>query len=699
MAWIDLTVPISSEERERLGLHLRYEIDRYLQDTAPRRGNVEQWRRDYELYPAGRGQRWPGCADVCSPLTHIYCQNHYTRLNQQIIKADPPFACVAKKPDAQLYAPMIEEALIAILEEAQWETVADQLHSELPVVGNCFLRVTYEQTWIRSPRFQYDWNAERFESIVNTGGDQLDAFFQAVETDEEGLPKIGLAWENQLQHSGVAFKVVPWEDGIVLPATCRDPKEAYGIGERLMIRGAELEMGVKNGKYFADAVEKIMERHASQQPMDRSERLAVQGISPDAGPTTFHGNGFIDPKYKEFLCYELCWQMDADGDGQMEWVIVTLEWETGTILRLQYMPYQHGRPYYILFRYHTRARELFGMSVAEKLASLQDAATAIMNQIIDHADLMLNFQGNFFYDGTSGFDPDKNQVLLGRPIRVDNVDGIKVIELPQLSPEHYNVYQLIKDQADLITASSNPSLGKATDTTKTLGEVQIVAASSNMIFEEVASGVARSWADAWDQARWLSGQFGENAEVKYRISAAPGHQIMAEGQQQPVPAAQVQGQMVPAPGGVAFGAIPAEILLSDVDLVPAGLRQLADMQSRIQQATIVQNVLLVHPLTAQNLPALKIGLDYFLQQTMYGPRERIMAEVEQWMQAQMLAAQLGMGISAAGGALGGGPEPGQDPGQQGPKGNPGAPPDGPQPPQAPKPPKAPTEGATAQHGG
>src|SRR5260221_7888470 len=72
VARIDLTVPFSEEERNRLGRHLRYEIDRYTQETLPRRGNAEQGRRDYEIFPTGRSTRWKGSAELCSPLNHLY---------------------------------------------------------------------------------------------------------------------------------------------------------------------------------------------------------------------------------------------------------------------------------------------------------------------------------------------------------------------------------------------------------------------------------------------------------------------------------------------------------------------------------------------------------------------------------------------------------------------------------------------------
>jgi hypothetical protein len=224
--------------------------------------------------------------------------------------------------------------------------------------------------------------------------------------------------------------------------------------------------------------------------------------------------------------------------------------------------------------------------------------------------------------------------------------------------EHYNLYQLFKDIGDLVTATSNPALGKATDTEKTLGEVQIVQGASNMIFEEVAAQVARDgWARLWDQVRWLIGQYGQGGSVRYRKTAAPGRFLLDEVNGE-VPAALMMGQLVPAPGGTAFGNVPSSILLADVDLVPAGLRKLSDMSSRVSQATLVQNLLLNHPLTADNIPVLILALDEYLQSLSYAKREEVIAEIQrrldvenalmmqQMQQEQMMAEQARQDLAA-----------------------------------------------------
>jgi hypothetical protein len=631
---VDLTVRLTAAEREELGTHLWHEIDQYRRDTEPRRGNVDQWRNDFELYPTAPSGRWPNSANMCAPLTHIYCQSHHVRLNQQIVQADPPFSVVAKTERALSAADAIQEALESILEEAGWDAVADEVHSDLPVAGNGLVRCTWMVQYARCPRFKYDLNEANYNAFTATGRGATESFFDALELNDDGQPSVALEFENVLVKQGVELKFIPWEDSLCLPATARTPEDCYGLGERLMIRGSELMSGAKAGKYFQAEVDAVLDRGNEPQPQERSERSGHMGIAPD-----YAGNsmGQRNPLYAQHLCYELCWQMDTDDDGQMEWVIITLHWDTKRILRCQYLPYEHGQCYYTHFGYFIRPRELWSMSVAEKIAGIQDAASAVLNQLIDHGDLVLNLHGNWFYDGTADFNPAKTIIQMGVPIRVGNVDGVKLIDVGPIPQEHYNLYQLLKDMADLVTATSNPSLGKTTDTQKTLGEVQIVAGASNMIFEEHAARVARAWAKVWDQVRWLAAQFGDNGQVKYRKTARPSQRIA--NQDQPSQPGQPGTREAGGGPGYSFEVIDAELLRAEVDLIPAGLRQLADRQSRLNQASIVQNTALVHPLLMQNLPALAIILDQFLQATGIPQRQKIMALVEQYVQGVEQAMQ------------------------------------------------------------
>ena len=660
----DYQVKWDAERRVRFGRQYARLVQEYDEQMRPRTENAREWRSDYEVVPTARSTRWPGAADVPAPLVHVYCQAHQTRLNQQIIRANPPLTVVARRPEAVDAVPAIEEVVTAHLEEAAWEEVADKVHQELALMGNVFLRVTYEVETVRVPVQQVDYDEERFQLLLDGGFPLFEAMMSAVRTDRAGNPRIALAWENRVKYEGVRLKVIPWEDGVILPVTIRDPRECRAIGERVMIRGADLERGAKLGKYLSGEVEKVLDMPGDEEPPERWERFDQQGIQPDAGGHVSHDE---EPAHRRYLCYDLCVREDANDDGEEEWLLVTLHLASQRVLRLQYLAYEHGEPHYHLMRYFTRPNELLGMGVAEKLTVYQDAATAVLCQLIDHADLALNINGNVWLDHSAGVDLDEVQFRLGQPQMCESVEGIRPMTPMPLPAEHYQLYQLFKDIADLITATANPSLGKMTDSEKTLGEVQIVQGASNMQAEEVGARVARGWSPVWDQVRWLIAQYGSGGMVRYRRSASPGKFLAPDGAgpfdesgTAAVPMASVLGEMVPAPGGVAFGEVPANLLKADVDLVPSGLKQLADMQSRVSQATLIQGLLLQHPLTADNIPVLLIALDEYLKALAWGPREKVIGEIQQRLDAER-ALQMAQMEAQAMGAMpiqpGAGPPP------------------------------------------
>jgi len=508
-----------------------------------------------------------------------------------------------------------------------------------------------------------DHDEETSYDLVRAGVEPGDALVLGLGTDEEGRPKTKLVWENRTVRSGVRIRFIPWENGIIFPTTIERPEEAYCIGERKRIRGSDLLKGAREGVYLRDAVDKLLERPGDPLPEERQETLSDQGV--DSSPFNQHDE---DHLYAEYECYDLCYLMDANGDREMEWTVVTVHEATDCILRHKFLPYEHGMPYYNLMRYEELPGQIWGFSIAEKISTYQKADAAIQCALADLADLSLNVSGNFFYDTTSGLDPAKIKLRLAEPIEVDDVRGILPFPHPQFPSDHYQLSAKLKEMCDLLTASSDPTMGRTSEGSKTLGEIQIVAGANSMVFEERASQVARQWAPIFDQVRFLEAQYGGTGPlVPYRISAAPGKFIQqVDGTN--VPAAMgPMGQLVPAPNGSIPGFIDRELLKSKVDLVPTGLTQLSDMQTRISVATQVQGMLLANPITGQDPRILAMALDVVLQAVRYPRREEMMALVQQnvdkliGMEAAQQQAQALMGEALLSGQAppgGGGQAPG-----------------------------------------
>lgn len=635
---VDYNINWDRERRDQFARYLCDEIDRWHEASAWRRANLKEWREAFELMPTAAPERWEGSATVPADFTRTACSAHHTRLNAQIVQSDPPFTAVAREPAAIEAAPRIEEALAARLDEAEWPLSADEVHSDLPISGNTFYKVWHEQVYKRVPVTEVEMDEKAFHALVVAGLDPLQAQLQALKKDAQGRDVVTLTHENVLVFDATKFKTIPFEDGVLFPPTVRDPLDAIGIGERVVITGAELMEGVKSKKFIEDEVDALMKLRSDPVPEDRAERLDQQGLSDNQSEGQLAHD---DPRYRSYVCYDLWVKWDANDDGEDEPLLVTLHKDTLRILRVQYSPYEHGEPIYHLFRYGVRPGELLGFGVAETIACYQDAGNAVLNQLIDHGDLMLALGSTFIVGDEAGIDPNKFKLQMGVPIRAKDVRAIKELPLPKLPTEHYQLYQKLKDLVDFVSGSNNPSLGKTTDTERTLGEVQIVTSNANAIFEEIAARVARQWARVWDQVRYLEAQFGSGGFVKYRKTAAAGTLIQAE-----------DGSVSPAPPE--FQTVSTEMLLSDVDLVPAGLQQLSDVQSRTNQAMLVNQVLTTSPLTVGNAEVQLISLENLLRAVKFPMVEKVITAIRQQQmaqQAQQAMQQMAMAQMAQQGML------------------------------------------------
>jgi hypothetical protein len=240
-------------------------------------------------------------------------------------------------------------------------------------------------------------------------------------------------------------------------------------------------------------------------------------------------------------------------------------------------------------------------------------------------------------DDAAMLDPEKQQIEMGTIFRVKDSRGIREFPVAQLRPEHYTMFQMMKDQVDLIAGVSNPSLGKGTDVGRTAREVMVVESHASANFEGVAEGLSLFWSRVWDQVRSIEAQFAKNGQIQYRKNRLA--RAMAQGPEE------------------AFGAIDAMKLLGRVRILPAGLRQLSDMQARMSQAMAMNQVFMENPLTAQNPEVWRIAVEATMEAAKYGPKEKVLmaldraqaaaeqAALQQQMAAEQQAAtQTAMGL-------------------------------------------------------
>ena len=623
----DYSIPgFSSEDRTRLGNWLQQQVRRFEQATSTRRDNAKEWRDAADNYPRGDAPRdW--MADVRAPFTSIACAQHTMRLNAAILEPDPPMAVVAKEPEALEAVEAIEEAMKSLMSEAEWDLAARELHVQLPVDCPAAVHVEWERRWENVPVFHTGVDAEEAEDAagvyMRAGADAEQAYLAAAGADPLTLQvPVRFGHEEQIVADGIRFTVVGPEDLVFFPATARHERDLWGIGQRVMLSGAELAEGAKRGRYDQETVDRILAGPSDALPEGRQDALDLIGFDPDQAGTDDEGLG-DGSLYRAYQAVELCILADLDRDGLQEKYLVTVL-DSGELPRAQYLPYEHNQFPYVLFPYLDRPGErVIGASIAERNAGMQDAADSLLNSLLDLVGIASSQLGNFLYDDRSGYDPEAQTQEPGQPIRVENVDvGIRpmdwVRDIVTGIGATMEALNLVKLYSELITATSNPALGRETDQSRTLGEVSIVMEQSAQIFGDYSVAVALRWAKVWDQARWLYARYGATEEageqvVRYRKSASGG---MSE-----------------------FATIPTQVLTAKVDLVPAGLKQFGDAQTKLQTAQFINEEFKANPLTMSIPEVLLESLDKLIQAARWAGREKVIPLIEQQIEQMRMAAE------------------------------------------------------------
>jgi hypothetical protein len=652
---VDYTVPPPEDGWDALGITLVKEIERYLAATEERRENCTEYRRCAEMLPSEQEGPWAGAADMRAPFTAVTVDQHATRLNTQVLGADPPFDVLARKREAQAQAPLVREGLTAILDESGWRNPAREIHTELPIVGNCGLRIEWVTETIRRPVVKVDHHEDQYLDLTEQGVDDDVAWNAAVQVDDEGKARVFIDFEEVPVKDGIEVSVVPFEDLIILPVGCRDPRRAWGWGERVMIRGGTLREGALQGKYDEDAVLWLLEQEGDLDHEEQEERADEMGVDPVDGSGEFDANPFAAARkrgagpatvedgksdYREYLCADLDLKGDLNRDGREEWYRITVHLRTHKVLRVQYLPWQHGQSSYVLFRYYTRTRQLWAAGVGERLTVVQDAATAALNTFFDMADLLAGQAGNFFYDDRAGLDVTRYAYKPGTPVRLNgSVDGILPMTFPQGLERAMQAMLLgidkLKEYSELLTGVSNPSMGRETTGDKTLGELQIVVGQGMLGFEDKASGVAETWGEVFDRCRWLAAQFAKGGIIHYRKTAAPGDQLV-DGQAPVVPG-------MPAPQvPYTFEQLPAEALEGDYDLIPAGLSAFADQAARVQRSMFLFQAMATNPLLGQNLEAQVEIIKQLLEDLKWPNKDTLLQKIKNGVAQMQAAAQMQM---------------------------------------------------------
>ena len=166
------------------------------------------------------------------------------------------------------------------------------------------------------------------------------------------------------------FIIIFIEDFIV-PPECNNVQTSDWIAHRFRLNWSELKLRERDFGY--QNLDKIKQQSTEAPHSDLTqESQKIVGID----------NSVLSPTY---VLYEVWCKLDLDKDEIDEDYVVTLESETGTILRIIKNPYEHKRRPFVIFNMVPRERSIYGIGIPEMTYGLRAELNTIHNQRRDNA--------------------------------------------------------------------------------------------------------------------------------------------------------------------------------------------------------------------------------------------------------------------------------------------------------------------------
>jgi hypothetical protein len=442
--------------------------------------DVEYWHRLYrqDLTRVGKAAPWLDAAD----LTSYIASEKVDALRSRVMKTifvEPIWTVEGYGAEGTQYAPVVEAF-------HQWQAESENLQSYLARVIHLSLieprgvLEVYEDTVIRTTRKQ-------MKVAI-----QIDPFTASPALDEAGEPMLVrdpkggylevmddlapsadvVVDSTERVRRGPAYRIVPYRDFLVLPEHAIDKSEIWGYAKRFTKRLSELQQRAKDGLYDQASVDALGTH------IDQSPQTELTGAS---APTL----QLNDPPTAEKELWEVLFLRDL-GDGE-RWYVATVSEQQRQTLRLQYDDI--GQPRYLCFRPFPRPdRAMEGYSfVGHKLITCQEEHTAWRNMLADRAALIVQAP----IKRLEGALWDPTEVPWGPKAIIDvrSMDEIQPFEIPDMTQAAVGREQEILQASERVAGINDVALGVQPQSSRTLGELNMVSEQSFVRMEEVTKHI------------------------------------------------------------------------------------------------------------------------------------------------------------------------------------------------------------------
>lgn len=226
----------------------------------------------------------------------------------------------------------------------------------------------------------------------------------------------------EVVYDGPMLRSIPLEDVYVIGANCEEIDDADLVIHRQYYTKSDLIKKSNQGFFIDEAVDRVLKSSQPSYARDTSDQEAYLAIQKDE-------TSGIETHYKDagrpvYTVHETYLRYDIDDDGIDEELVVWLEPESRTILRMTYLDRvsPSGKRPFVLKKLIKREGKPFGIGFAEMLYGLNNTIDYVTNQRLDAG--MFNIFPWFVFRAGGSIQGQDVKIAAGKGIPVDDTSDI-----------------------------------------------------------------------------------------------------------------------------------------------------------------------------------------------------------------------------------------------------------------------------------
>ena len=361
-SWLNLN--LSPEKLQEIVDNIITKIDKIEEDRKPRLEKIKEYRNQYDQIVQETSLPYPGCFNLCVPLTLKNVDACVSQTEEAFEDVDPKWTIMTPPDKNLIEARDTQEKILDYYSDTEMEDLEcwTKVYHDAFLLGTGWLCMVFKREFIKVRDYvEYD---------------SLPKFQSDYPNDWQKYPKYVEALTN-----GKTVKLVVEYNQEV----CRSAKPEHAKWEDIYV---PLETEGLQGMLKARIIARYVPKRWEEIYIDETKGDYIKGVSETLKRKMGSDGNLsedIDPEYlkKVYDTFEVQYFVDIDNDNIEERCLFNIEIEHKLGLRAIRYPYNHSRPYVIPYYIQSNNSGIYQKGLGEKLQNLNIALNAILNHTLN----------------------------------------------------------------------------------------------------------------------------------------------------------------------------------------------------------------------------------------------------------------------------------------------------------------------------